>query len=51
MKGHPTPRTRISSNARGLILGSPTRFGNMAAPLKHFLDGTSGLWLGGGARR
>jgi NAD(P)H dehydrogenase (quinone) len=32
----------------GLILGSPTRFGNMAAPLKHFLDGTSGLWLGGG---
>ena len=29
----------------GLILGSPTRFGNMAAPLKHFLDGTSGLWL------
>src|ERR1039457_2934774 len=32
---------------RGLILGSPTRFGNMAAPLKHFLDGTSGLWLSG----
>jgi NAD(P)H dehydrogenase (quinone) len=32
----------------GLILGSPTRFGNMAAPLKHFLDSTSGLWLGGG---
>src|ERR1700678_777331 len=31
----------------GLILGSPTRFGNMAAPLKHFLDGTSGLWLDG----
>jgi NAD(P)H dehydrogenase (quinone) len=31
----------------GLALGSPTRFGNMAAPLKHFLDGTSGLWLGG----
>jgi len=31
----------------GLILGSPTRFGNMAAPLKHFLDGTSGLWLSG----
>ncbi len=30
-----------------LILGSPTRFGNMAAPLKHFLDGTSALWLGG----
>jgi NAD(P)H dehydrogenase (quinone) len=31
----------------GLALGSPTRFGNMAAPLKHFLDGTSALWLSG----
>jgi NAD(P)H dehydrogenase (quinone) len=31
----------------GLALGSPTRFGNMAAPLKHFLDGTSELWLAG----
>lgn len=31
----------------GLILGSPTRFGNMAAALKYFLDGTSGLWLSG----
>lgn len=31
----------------GLILGSPTRFGNMAAPLKHFLDGTSALWVEG----
>jgi len=31
----------------GLILGSPTRFGNMAAPMKYFLDGTSGLWLKG----
>ncbi|WP_314410126.1 NAD(P)H:quinone oxidoreductase [Pseudomonas kuykendallii] len=31
----------------GLVLGSPTRFGNMAAPLKYFLDGTSGLWLTG----
>ncbi len=31
----------------GLLLGSPTRFGNMAAPLKYFLDGTSGLWLNG----
>lgn len=30
-----------------LALGSPTRFGNMAAPLKHFLDGTSELWLEG----
>jgi len=31
----------------GLALGSPTRFGNMAAPLKHFLDTTSGLWMNG----
>lgn len=31
----------------GLILGSPTRFGNMAAPLKHFLDNTGALWLSG----
>lgn len=31
----------------GLILGSPTRFGNMAAPLKYFLDNTSSLWLNG----
>lgn len=31
----------------GLALGSPTRFGNMAAPMKYFLDGTSGLWLKG----
>jgi NAD(P)H dehydrogenase (quinone) len=30
-----------------LALGSPTRFGNMAAPLKHFLDQTSPLWLSG----
>ena len=34
--------------AHGLLLGSPTRFGTMAAPLKYFLDSTSGLWLGGG---
>ena len=31
----------------GLILGSPTRFGNMAASLKYFLDSTSSLWLSG----
>lgn len=31
----------------GLVLGSPTRFGNMAAPLRYFLDGTSPLWLTG----
>ena len=34
-------------NCSGLALGSPTRFGNMAAPLKYFLDSTSALWLAG----
>ncbi|WP_339846870.1 NAD(P)H:quinone oxidoreductase [uncultured Halopseudomonas sp.] len=34
-------------NCSALILGSPTRFGNMAAPLKYFIDGTSSLWLAG----
>lgn len=31
----------------GLALGSPTRFGNMAAPMKYFWDGTGGLWMKG----
>ncbi|NOQ94034.1 MAG: NAD(P)H:quinone oxidoreductase [Methylophaga sp.] len=31
----------------GLVLGSPTRFGNMAAPLKYFIDSTSDVWLSG----
>lgn len=35
------------ANCSGLLLGSPTRFGNMAAPLKYFLDGTAGLWMNG----
>jgi len=34
-------------NCAGLILGSPTRFGNMAAPMKYFLDGTSNAWVNG----
>lgn len=34
-------------NCDGLVLGSPTRFGNMAAPLKYFIDGTSDAWLSG----
>ncbi|MBT8149661.1 MAG: NAD(P)H:quinone oxidoreductase [Pseudomonadales bacterium] len=33
------------ANCAGLIMGSPTRFGNMAAPLKHFIDGSTSLWL------
>lgn len=31
----------------GMILGSPTRFGNMAAPLKYFFDGLSNIWFAG----
>jgi NAD(P)H dehydrogenase (quinone) len=44
------PYAELDDLARcdGLVLGSPTRFGNMAAPLKYFLDQSSGLWLGGG---
>jgi len=34
-------------DCNALALGSPTRFGNMAAPMKYFLDGTSQLWLAG----
>ncbi|MDD9889969.1 MAG: NAD(P)H:quinone oxidoreductase [Gammaproteobacteria bacterium] len=34
-------------NCCGLVLGSPTRFGNMAAPLKYFIDGTGALWASG----
>ncbi|MGM0632637.1 MAG: NAD(P)H:quinone oxidoreductase [Pseudomonadota bacterium] len=34
-------------HCNGLVLGSPTRFGNMAAALKHFLDGTGALWASG----
>ncbi|RYY76401.1 MAG: NAD(P)H:quinone oxidoreductase [Gammaproteobacteria bacterium] len=34
-------------NCAGLILGSPTRFGNMAAPMKYFLDNTSNAWVNG----
>ena len=35
------------AHCAGLALGSPTRFGNMAAPLKYFLDSTGDLWLSG----
>ena len=34
-------------NCAGLIIGSPTRFGNMAASLKYFIDGTGGIWTSG----
>ena len=45
--GPPYAELTDLSEADGLLLGSPTRFGNMAAPLKHFLDSTSELWLAG----
>ncbi|RMG54239.1 MAG: NAD(P)H:quinone oxidoreductase [Gammaproteobacteria bacterium] len=45
--GHPYCTLEELRDCSGLVLGSPTRFGNMAAPLKHFLDQTSGLWMEG----
>ncbi len=45
--GPPYARLSDLHDCDGLILGSPTRFGNMAAPLKHFIDGTSSEWLSG----
>jgi len=46
-EGAPYATHRDLEECAGLALGSPTRFGNMAAALKYFLDGTSGLWLTG----
>jgi len=45
--GAPYAELRDLEQCIGVALGSPTRFGNMAAPLKYFLDSTSGLWLRG----
>ncbi|MGH8705690.1 MAG: NAD(P)H:quinone oxidoreductase [Burkholderiales bacterium] len=45
--GAPYAELKDLEECAGLALGSPTRFGNMAAPLRHFLDGTSALWLKG----
>ncbi len=45
--GDPYVAREELAKCAGLILGSPTRFGNMAAPLKYFLDGTSAEWLSG----
>ena len=45
--GAPYVELRDLDECCGLALGSPTRFGNMAAPLKYFLDSTSGQWLKG----
>ncbi len=45
--GPPYVDTDDLADCQGLILGSPTRFGNMAAAMKYFIDQTSNLWLGG----
>ena len=45
--GPPFANLEELARCDGLLLGSPTRFGNMAAPLKYFLDSTSELWLKG----
>jgi NAD(P)H dehydrogenase (quinone) len=45
--GAPYVELRDLHECAGLILGSPTRFGNMAAPLKHFLDSTPAEWASG----
>ena len=46
-EGAPYVELEDLAECAALALGSPTRFGNMAAPMKHFLDTTSGLWLSG----
>lgn len=45
--GSPYCELRDLEDCAGLALGSPARFGNIAAPLKHFLEGTTALWLKG----
>ena len=45
--GAPYATVEDLKNCAGLALGSPTRFGNMAAAVKYFLDGTIAQWLGG----
>ncbi|MBL8382530.1 MAG: NAD(P)H:quinone oxidoreductase [Burkholderiales bacterium] len=45
--GAPYVEPRDLDECAGLALGSPTRFGNMAAPMKHFLDQTGAQWQNG----
>lgn len=45
--GAPYVERRDLAECAGLLLGSPTRFGNMAAPLKHFIDGLGAEWASG----
>jgi NAD(P)H dehydrogenase (quinone) len=46
-QGAPYATLEDLQECAGLIMGSPTHFGNMAAPLKYFIDGSSSLWMGG----
>lgn len=45
--GHPYVNKQDLTDCAGIALGSPTRFGNMAAPLKYFLDTTGAEWMSG----
>lgn len=45
--GAPYCELRDLEECAGVALGSPTRFGNMAAAMKYFLDGTASLWMSG----
>ena len=45
--GSPYVEPRDLQECAGLVIGSPTRFGNMAAPLKHWIDGLGGDWASG----
>lgn len=46
-QGPPYAEPADLKECAGIAMGSPTRFGNMAAPMKYFLDGTVGTWLAG----
>jgi NAD(P)H dehydrogenase (quinone) len=46
-EGPPYASRADLAECAGLVMGSPTRFGNMAAALKYFLDGTAGEWMSG----
>lgn len=45
--GAPYAQLSDLEQCSGLVLGSPTHFGNMAASLKHFIDGSGSLWMSG----
>lgn len=46
-QGPPYAEARDLEECAGLVLGSPTRFGNMAAPMKYFIDGLTASWVNG----